>query len=65
MGIFFIILGIFILVATILKLPFYWNSRKALRARRLLGDTITYFLYLGIGIMIEVIGILYVTGKLN
>jgi uncharacterized membrane protein YidH (DUF202 family) len=65
MGILFIVIGILILVLTILRIPFFWNARKALRMRRLLGDSLTMILYIGIGIMMGVIGILELLGKLN
>lgn len=65
MGILFVVLGVVIIILTVLRLPFFWNGRKALRMRRLLGDTITMVLYVGIGIMLSTIGILELLGKIS
>lgn len=58
LGVFLLIIGLFILICTIFRLPFYWNSRKALRMRRLVGDTVTFFLYIIIGAGIGALGLL-------
>ena len=49
-GIVFIAAGIFTLVMTLLKPPFYWHSRKAMRLRRLVGDTLTSMIYIVIAL---------------
>lgn len=57
MKIFLIGLGLINIILSILKPPFFWSSRKALRVRSFLGDTITMILYIGIGIFLVYIGL--------
>lgn len=58
LGIFLFVTGLFLTVCTVLRLPFYWNSRKALRLRRLIGDTLAFFIYLIIGLGVAILGLL-------
>ena len=58
MSYFLIGAGIFTLVCTFLKPDFYWESRKAIRMRKLLGDRGASFFYYGIGIVIIVLTII-------
>lgn len=55
-GILLIIIGSFTLLMTIFKPPFYWGSRKALRMRRLFGDSLTSTIYLIIAIALIYFG---------
>lgn len=48
-GIIFILIGLFSIICTIKKPNFFWESRKALRMRKLLGDKITSIFYIVIG----------------
>jgi vacuolar-type H+-ATPase subunit I/STV1 len=50
LGILFIVAGIFTLLMTLIKPSFYWNSRKAMRLRRLVGDPIASIIYILIAI---------------
>lgn len=50
-GIIILLIGLFITICTLAKPSFYWENRKALRLRRLVGDGITTILYLIIGIL--------------
>lgn len=65
MGVFFIIFGMITIVFTVLKLPFYWESKKARRLRRVFGDTISTFIYIIIGIVISSLGVLDLMGKIS
>ena len=48
-GIIFILIGLFSIICTIKKPNFFWESRKALRMRKLLGDKITSVFYIVVG----------------
>jgi len=48
-GIIFILIGLFSIICTIKKPNFFWESRKALRMRKLLGDKITSIFYIVVG----------------
>ncbi|MBJ2357144.1 hypothetical protein [Sphaerochaeta sp. S2] len=61
----FIVAGLYVILGTVLKLPFYWDARKVQRMRRLLGDTITYFFNLIIGVGLFIVGLLSVLGVIN
>ena len=52
-----LIIGIMTLILSILKPNFYWNSRKAMRSRRLFGDAITQLMYIGIGVALIIVSI--------
>ncbi len=52
-----LLIGVFAIICTLLKPPFYWESKKALRLRRLVGDRIATLLYLVIGIFCIVVSI--------
>lgn len=54
--------GVFAIVCTFLKPDFYWEGRKAMRMRSLIGDLGTSLLYYGIGISVSVIGVLSLLG---
>lgn len=56
-GIALILVGLLTLILTIIKPNFYWNSRKAVRARRIFGDTVASIIYLVLGVIIIVIGV--------
>lgn len=43
-----LILGLFILICTIKKPNFFWESLKVKFTRRILGDKITTYLYFGL-----------------
>ncbi len=58
MGIVLILIGVFTVVCTLGRFPFYWESRKARSMRRLIGDTGTTILYYFIGGMLFVMGVL-------
>lgn len=62
MGILFMVIGGFILLGTYFKPGFYWNARKAMRLRNIIGDQATAILYYAIGAVLLVLGIL---GQLN
>ena len=55
-GIILIVIGVFTLAMTILKPPFYWGSRKALRMRRLFGDSLASTIYLIVAIVLIYFG---------
>lgn len=59
MGILFILMGIFTVFCTITKPNFYWNSRKALRFRKLIGDFGATVFYCVVGSGLVVFGIFY------
>ncbi|WFD08950.1 hypothetical protein [Tepidibacter hydrothermalis] len=48
-GLICILIGLFTLICTIKKPNFFWENRKALRMRRLIGDKITSIFYIIIG----------------
>lgn len=52
-----ICVGLFAIIATIIKPNFYWNSRKARRFRKFFGDTVTTIIYLAIGSFAIILGI--------
>lgn len=56
-GIILIVLGIYIFIMNIFKLPFYWGSRKALRLRRLFGDGIASIIYYVSAIGLIILGV--------
>jgi uncharacterized membrane protein YedE/YeeE len=49
--------GVIILILSIVRPAFFWNTRKALRMRRLIGDSAAMLLYIAISIFIIYIGI--------
>lgn len=53
----FILIGLFTTICTVTKPNFYWNSRKAQRLRRVIGDTGAMVFYLAIGVFALFIGI--------
>ncbi len=57
------VIGLFAIWGTIAKPNFFWESRKAQRARSFLGDRGTQILYIGLGLVLIIVGI--VTGYLN
>lgn len=65
MGIIFVIFGVITILLTILRLPFYWDSRRVRRMRGVFGDTITMVMYLGIGILLSTIGMLELVGEIS
>lgn len=52
-----IIIGIFMIICTIKKPNFFWNNRKAMPLRNLLGDKAVAIIYIIIGIVAIVFGI--------
>jgi Flp pilus assembly protein TadB len=60
-----VIVGIFAIICTIMKPRFYWESRKATRLRRLIGDTAASILYIIIGILASGIGIADLLGIIS
>lgn len=64
-GLFLIAVGLFALICTFLKPDFYWNSRKATRMRRLIGDFGASLLYYLIGGVVTVIGTLILLGVIQ
>lgn len=56
-GIILILIGVFTLVCSIAKPNFYWNSRKANRMRKFVGDGMTTIIYLVLSILSIVVGI--------
>ena len=61
----FIIIGILTILGTYYKPAFYWESRKAVALRRIIGDTATEIFYYIIGIGITVAGILATFGLVS
>lgn len=53
-----IVIGLFAIICSILKPAFYWNSRKAMRLRRLLGDTLASAFYIVLGFAIIIYSII-------
>lgn len=64
-GLILIALGLFTLICTFLKPDFYWNSRKATRMRRFIGDLGANILYYLIGAGVTLIGTLILLGVLQ
>ncbi|WP_053956105.1 hypothetical protein [Inediibacterium massiliense] len=54
MSILILLVSIFTIICTLLKPPFYWESRKAKNLRRFLGDGGATIVYLLIGIFLLV-----------
>ncbi len=50
-GIIFILIGLFSIICIIKKPNFFWESRKAIRMRKLLGDKITFAFYIVVGVL--------------
>ncbi|MCK8060619.1 MULTISPECIES: hypothetical protein [unclassified Fusibacter] len=65
MGFIILAAGLFALICTVIKPSFYWESRKAKRMRKLMGDGITTVIYLVIGSAITVAGLLEIFGVIN
>lgn len=65
MNLFIIGIGLFTIICTYFKPNFYWESRKAVRMRNLLGDTYTSLLYYGIGAVVIGIGIMEIIKGIN
>ena len=65
MSIVFLLIGVFVLVCTIGKFPFYWDSRKAMRLRKLIGDGATSIVYYVIGLILIIVGILEYLGYIS
>ena len=61
----FILVGIFTIWGTLAKPAFFWESRKAERTRRLIGDGPTMILYLVIGGACVLAGALTAIGIFN
>lgn len=61
----FILLGLFTIWGTLAKPAFFWESRKAERTRRLIGDGPTMILYLAIGGICTLVGALAVMGVIS
>lgn len=61
-SIFLLLAGLFAIICTLKKPAFYWESRRAKRLRRFIGDTAATFFYIGIGIILVVISILRLLG---
>ena len=57
-SILFLLAGLFAIFCTLTKPAFYWESRKAKRLRRFVGDTIATVFYLGIGIFLVGAGVI-------
>lgn len=51
-SIFLLAAGLFAIICTVLKPPFYWESRKARRLRNLIGNAATSVFYIVIGIFL-------------
>ncbi|MDF2474303.1 MAG: hypothetical protein K0R21_2085, partial [Anaerocolumna sp.] len=56
--IFYILIGLFIIIHTLLKPKYFWEHRKAKALRNRFGDTPTTILYLIIGGLLFLLGIL-------
>ncbi|TCO79117.1 hypothetical protein [Marinisporobacter balticus] len=54
--------GLFAIICTLKKPAFYWESRKARRLRRFIGDTAATFFYMGMGIILVGISIFNLLG---
>ncbi len=62
MGILLVAVGAFTIFCTLTKPGFYWNSRRAQRMRRFIGDGATTLLYLVIGAAVFIAGALEIFG---
>ncbi len=51
-GIFFIAVGVFLMIMTFLKPPLYWNSSRALKLRNRFGDAIANIIYILLSIFL-------------
>ncbi|HHY78413.1 MAG TPA: hypothetical protein GX498_07925 [Clostridiales bacterium] len=60
-----ILIGLFAVICTLLKPTFYWEHRKALILRKLLGDRITTIFYLVLGILLIGLGIANLLGLVS
>lgn len=60
----FILVGVFTLASTYFKPSFYWESRKARRARALFGDVGAAGIYYVIGAAALIFGILNVLNSI-
>ncbi|GMQ64359.1 hypothetical protein AN2V17_35960 [Vallitalea sp. AN17-2] len=52
-----ILIGLFSLFCSITKPSFYWDSRKTLRFRKLVGDNVAFIIYLLTSLFVIGIGI--------
>lgn len=59
-----LIVGILTFLLTFFKPNFYWNSRKAKRARAIFGDFITQIIYYTLSIILSFIGIIGTLGNI-
>jgi len=63
MGYISIALGVYILLCTLLKPKFFWESKKAIRLRKSIGENkaaIVYYVIAGIALLIGLLSLLNV-----
>jgi len=65
MGFGTILLGIFVIFCTFKKFPFYWEDRKAIFLRKLIGDRGASIIYYTIGLLASIFGVLEVTNLIK
>lgn len=61
----FIVIGIFALVSSVGNFDFYFNNYKVARMVKLIGRNATRVVHAIIGILVIVLGILFLTGMLE
>ncbi len=65
LDVFLILFGLFTIYGAIAKPNFYWNSRRISRARKLIGDKTTQNMYVIVGIIMLIVGIVGMFGVLG